>query len=103
MRHIKELLIALAYSELGSLAYTVVCLGIQPDIAEYPFQLLSIIVFAMATVGGCIVLLIKDIHRESDYPALERVVIILGTGCALFSLLVEIWLALLLHINLWFA
>ena len=101
MRHIKELLIALAYSALGSLVYTGISLGINSDIAEYPLQQLVVIVFDIAIIAGFIALLIKDIRRESDYPALERVVIILLTGFGVFSLFTELWLVLMLHINQW--
>ena len=44
---------------------------------------------------------IKDIRRNSDCPTLERVVIIVLTGFGVFSLFVELWLVLMLHINQW--
>lgn len=101
MRHIKELLIALAYSALGSMVYTLLSLGFHSDVADHPLQQLVVMAFVVAAIVGFIVFLIKDIRRNSDYPTLERVVIILLTGFGVFSLFVELWLVLMLHINQW--
>ena len=95
----KAICFGLGYSALASLAFLWLNLGLNLDIAMYPYQKPLLLAVTAIALIACVILLVFDIRRKNECGIGMRLIIVFAVMMLTFKSFMQIWGFLMLYIG----